>query len=201
MKEFNIINATYKYNGKEYDYSIYTNVDEVKKQAFVNTVVKMIVTDEGYQMFLREKIFYFQLISVFTDIFTNSQLEIRERGFILQEVFDFIDNTSVIKTILDNLDTNVFDELIEAVNISIEYKTGIHRNPITEGLGHLIETVEKKFEKIDVDSLIGFANAVKDIPDELTAKKIIEAYASVNSFKTLVSETSEEKIKNGVIES
>lgn len=188
MSDVRTIVEKYTYKGKEYTYSIYSNVNVVKKQTFVNTVVKLVVADEGYQMLLKEKLFYFQLISVFTDIFLDSQAEIAERGFQLQDIVDFIDNTNVVSTIADNLDDGVFEELTEAVNLSIEYKTGIHNDPIKEGLSHLISVIEDKINKLDMDSLVGFAKMIKENPDILTPDKAAEIYSKSESFRKLLSD-------------
>lgn len=199
MSDQRITVEKYDYKGKEYTYSIYSNVNIIKKQTFVNTVVNMVVTDDGYQMLLKEKLFYFQLISVFTDIFVDSQAEIAERGFNLQEIVEFIDNTNVVATIAENLDDGVFEELTEAVNLSIEYKTGIHDDPIKQGLNQLISIIENKINKIDIDSLVGFAKIIKDNPDILSTDKAAEIYSKSDNFKKLISDSSlveDDKIVN-----
>lgn len=199
MSDQRITVEKYDYKGKEYTYSIYSNVNIIKKQTFVNTVANMIVTDDGYQMLLKEKLFYFQLISVFTDIFVDSQAEIAERGFNLQEIVEFIQNTNVVATIAENLDDGVFEELTEAVNLSIEYKTGIHDDPIKQGLNHLVSIIENKINKIDIDSLVGFAKIIKDNPDILSTDKVAEIYSKSDNFKKLISDSSlveDDKIVN-----
>lgn len=202
MSDVRTIVEKYTYKGKEYTYSIYSNVNVVKKQTFVNTVVKLVVADEGYQMLLKEKLFYFQLISVFTDIFLDSQAEIAERGFQLQDIVDFIDNTNVVVAIADNLDNGVFEELANSVNIGIEYKTGIHRNPLGEAVASLLSTLEEKVKDINLSELMGFARVFKDIPIEnMTPEKLWDAYAKSDAFKKVRAEINEksQKESNNVI--
>ena len=71
----------------------------------------------------------------------------------------------------------------KAVDDNIEYITGIHKNPIAESLGSLLNTIEKKFSGIDTESMMKMAEVFGNMGDKLTADKVLDAYIKSGVFK------------------
>ena len=67
--------------------------------------------------------------------------------------------------------------------MNIEYKTGIHINPISSSLSSLLDTIEQKVDGIDLEEMMGIAGSIASISDELTADKLLDAYAKTDIFK------------------
>ena len=156
-KIIGVMNATYNYKGMDGQYSFFTDIDVLKKAKFVESVCSYVVTDKSYQAVLRDTIFMWQIIE-----------------------------TDVVENIVDNMRAGLIQELNEAVNLNIEYKTGIHIDPLRDMLANLLKSFEDKMNGIDIPTLMNFASKINEIPDELSADKIAEAYANSDAFKKLV---------------
>ena len=84
----------------------------------------------------------------------------------------------------------------------IEYKTGIHRNPLGEAVASLLGTLEERVKDINLSELMGFAKVFKDIPiEDMTPEKLWDAYAKSDAFKKVRAEINEksQKENNNVI--
>ena len=77
----------------------------------------------------------------------------------------------------------MIDELNKAVDYNIEYRTGIHKNPITESLSRLMDTIDRKLGDIDTDAIMEFAQVFSGMTGELTPEKMLDAYTSSDIFK------------------
>lgn len=183
----NVKTGVFEYEGENYTFNYYTDLDISKKVSFVNGVVDTLVTENHYQSILRSIIFGFQLVNVFSDAL--SLIGEEEKTFSLVEIEDIVMNTKIVDIILANVKEGLIDELNEAVNRDIEYKTGIHKNVFGEAVASLLGTLEQRVKDIDIDSLMGFANVVKNIPaEDMTPEKLWDAYADSKAFKKVQDE-------------
>ena len=82
-----------------------------------------------------------------------------------------------------NAEAGLIEELNNAVDNGIEYKTGIHKNPISESLGHLLNTIEKKLSGINTDEMMKAAHMITQMTGELTPQNMIDTYAKSDVFK------------------
>ncbi len=155
--------------------------------SFVNGVTNTIVTEKHYQPLLRGLIFGFQLIDIFSDALSNFKDESGdEKKFSFVEIEDIITNTEIVDIILSNAKEGLIDELNEAIDKDIEYKTGIHINPFGEAVAKLLGTLEQRIKDVDLKALMGFAEIFKNIPaEEVTYEKMFDAYAKSEAFKKI----------------
>ena len=195
MNEVNTVKTgAFEYQGENYNYNFFTDIGVQKKVAFVNGVVNTVVSEDHYHSVLRGIIFGFQLINVFSDALDNLSEE--DKTFSLAEIEDIVMNTTIVDTIMANARAGLMDELQEAVDRDIEYKTGIHRNPLGEAVASLFGTLEQRVKDIDLDGLMGFAEAFKGISDgDMTPEKLWDAYANSKAFEKVRAE-SVEKTEN-----
>lgn len=185
-KTIGVMNATYSYKGVSGDYTFFTDIDVLRKAKFVESVCSYVVTDKSYQAVLRDTIFMWQIIEAFTNINLKDVLNLEESQNALGDIIDFVEETDVVENIVDNMRAGLIQELNEAVNLNIEYKTGIHIDPLRDMLANLLKSLEDKMNGIDIPTLMNFASKINEIPDELSADKIAEAYANSDAFKQLV---------------
>ena len=125
--------------------------------------------------------FDFCIVAIFTDIDT-SDVQDADDGITAME--EFVDKFKpVIDTVKANVEDGVFDELNTAIDLNVEYRTGIHVNTISSSIANFIDTIERKIDGIDLNSMMDLAQSMADISDELTADKLLDAYAKTNIFK------------------
>lgn len=196
----NVKNGVYTYKDESYNFNFYTDIDVSKKISFVSAVTDIVVTENHYQSVVRDLIFDFQIIAKFSnaldelfDVF--GKLDDGDKTFSLSEIDDIINNTEIVEIIKANAVEGLIDELNEAVDRDIEYKTGIHRNPLAEGVASLLGTLESKIKDINLDSLMGFAEVFNNISGDLTPEGIIDAYGKSDVFKQIREEADERSLK------
>lgn len=170
--------GVYTYNGVEETFTFYTTLRAIDKLNFIAFVTNAVV-DSNYYSVIRDIVFDFGLIDVMTDIDVS---HIKNSEDAVSAIEDFLDETNIVEIIKANAPDAVA-ELNKGVNDNIEYRTGIHRNLIAESLSHLLNTLEDKVSGIDTDSMMNAAQALSGIYGELTADKVIAAYANSDVFK------------------
>ena len=67
--------GTYMYNGEAQNINFYTNLSSADKLRFVNSVVDLLVSDKNYNFIIRDLIFDFFIIDIFSDIDTTELIE------------------------------------------------------------------------------------------------------------------------------
>ena len=151
-KTIGVMNATYNYKGVSGDYTFFTDID-------VESVCSYVVTDKSYQAVLRDTIFMWQIIEAFTNINLKDVLNLEESQNALGDIIDFVEETDVVENIVDHMRAGLIQELNEAVNLNIEYKTGIHIDPLRDMLANLLKSLEDKMNGIDIPTLMNCANS------------------------------------------
>lgn len=175
-----IKSGAYTRNGEDIAFNFYTSISAYNKVKFVDSVVSALVTDDGYNYVIKDMIFDFMIINLFTDV---DVFEIAEASNNIDMIEEFLDDTNIVEIVKMNTAHGIIDELEKAVELNIEYKTGIHINPISSSLASLLNTIERKVDGIDFEELMGIAESMAGISDELTADKILDAYAKTDIFK------------------
>lgn len=171
--------GTYFYNDESYSFNFVTSLSAANKAVFVRTVVDTIVDDTSYDSVLRDIIFDYTTISMFTDIDTSFlKIADDEDNAVanIDLIEDFLLSTNIIEVIKANAFPTLFEELNKAVDKSIEYRTGIHPFPIADSLASLLSTLEKKIDEFDMGSMMGMAQKFAGITDELTPESLVSAY-------------------------
>lgn len=175
--------ATYIDNGETVEFNYYLDVPMSRKLAFVDSVVDTVVGDNYYYPMLKDMIFDFRLIQLFSDIDTGVVNYGDAEEDVIDQIADFIERTNAADVLKVNINFDVIQMLYDTVDKMIEYRTGIHPSPIADGIANLLDTVEKKFVNIDVDAMTGMAKVFGKLQGDITPDKMLEAYAKSDIFK------------------
>lgn len=188
--------GAYTYNDEVYNFNFGTNISTSDKATFVRTVVDTIVDDTGYDSVLRDVIFNYVTISMLTDIDTFFLMVLNEKGdkvIDVDKLEDFLLSTNVIDIIKANAFPTLFDELEKAVDLSIEYRTGVHPSPLSDSIASLLSTLEKKINEVDLDSMMGMAQKFAGMTGELTPERVVNAYINSDIHKSNLAKIEEAK--------
>lgn len=192
----NVKIGTYVYNDKTFNFNFATDLSAHDKTVFVRTVVDTLVDDTTYDSIIRDMIFDFSIIRRFTDIDTSFIKAMDDDGneiSALISIEQFLEETNVVDIVKANMEIGLLDELNEAVDKSIEYRTGIHPSPISDALASLLSTLEKKVNEFDTSSMMDMAQKLVGMTGELTPESIMNAYINSDIHKKNVEEIAESK--------
>lgn len=189
---FEVKTGIYNFKGTEMSFNYYTDLSAVDKMRFVNSVTDIIVGD-NYNSIIKDLIFDFEIIDIFTDIDLS---EIRDSSDNINLIEEFVKETLVVDIVKANSKDFIIDELKQAVDDNIEYKTGVHSNSFTTSLSHLLKTIESKIVGIDTQGMMEMAQKINSISGELTADKILDAYSKTDMFKQKQAEIAEKIDRN-----
>lgn len=190
----NIKTSVYSYNGEEKQFKFKTSLSAYDKMKFVNNVTRLIV-DENYYSILKDLFFDFVIIDTFTDVSILDEDD-KKAEYTIDMVESLVTETNIADIVKANADYGVIEELQKAVDDNIVYKTGIHKNPLNESLAHLLNTVEKQLDTVDVNSMMKMAEIFSGMTGELTPEKMLEVYSKSDIFKNKYAEIMEEKKKH-----
>lgn len=172
--------GVYTIDDKDTPFAFYTSLNAYRKSQFVVSVSNILVGD-NYNCVIRDLAFDFCIVVIFTDIDT-SDIQDADDGITAME--EFVEKFKpVIDIVKENVEDGVLDELNAAIDLNIEYRTGIHINPISSSIANFIDTIERKVDGIDLNSMMDLAQSMASISDELTADKLLDAYAKTDIFK------------------
>lgn len=200
MKEMK--NGVLIYNDESYDFNFTTSLSAANKQLFVKTVVNSLVDDSGYDVVIRDLIFDFALIDVFTNIDTSFINMKDEDGDNINPIIlieHFLTETNVVDVIKANMEEGLLDELNRAVDLNIQYLTGIHPNPLNEALSSLVATLEKKVNEFDMGSMMDMAQKFAGMTGDLNVDNIVNAYMNSDIHKKNVEDIAKAKTQDNVL--
>lgn len=175
-----IKSGIYTYNGEDIEFNFYTDINAKQKTLIVKSVVDTVVDGDYYYDFLMDMVFDFFIVDFLTDI---DLTYITESDDVLGGVEMFVSGTNAADIVKSNLGIDTVGELQESIVKNIEYKTGIHRNPIAESLSSLLNTIEEKIGSIDTESLDGMSKVLSKMTGDITPEKMLDAYAKSDIFK------------------
>lgn len=175
----NVKMGVYTRNGKEVTFNFYTSIRAVDKIKFIDSVTGYVVGN-NYNSVIRDMMFDFAIIDVFTDVDIT---EIINSDDAINMIEDLLDETNIVDIVKANAERGLIAELEKAVDDNIEYCTGIHKNPLTESLSNLVNTIERKLDGIDTAAMMEVAQIFSGMTGELTPEKMLDAYANSNVFK------------------
>jgi hypothetical protein len=176
----------YTYNDDNLTFEFYTDLPISKKLVFVNSVVDTIVSDDSYNSVIRDLMFDYMVVKVFTDV-DMSFIQVKdERGDEITDIDlleDFLLETNIVDIVKANAFPTLFEELNKAVDKAIEFKTGIHPSPLSEALSNLVSTLERKLDTLDMSKAMEMANKLSGVTEELTTENLVKAYLQADTQK------------------
>lgn len=194
MKEMKM--GVFTYNNESYNFDFKTSLSAYEKQKFVKTVINNIIDDEGYDVVIKDLIFNFVIIELFTNIDTSFvNMKDDEDNDIAPIIIieHFLEETNVVDIVKNNMDVGLLDELENAVELNIQYLTGIHPNHLNESIANLLSTLEEKINEVDLDSMMGMAQKFAGMTEDFTLENILDAYMNSNTHKENLAEIEEHK--------
>lgn len=184
MSENNIRTGVYtNADGDSIPFKFKTSLSMQEKMSFVKSVTNTIVGD-NYMSLARNMFFDFYIIEFFTDIdtnvFNNNDID---GGQLIYTIENLISGTNISDIVKENIDKYLLDELNQAVDLDIEYRTGIRENTIEKSLIRLIDTFDRKIENINSEDMMNVIGMLASMSDELTPEKMIDAFVNTDVFK------------------
>lgn len=167
-----LMKGIYTRNGEEFTFEYKTDLSIKEKDIFVMNVCDTIIGSD-YHSLLKELIFDFQIVSIFTDIDLS---EVKNTDDTIDWVESFIKETNVVDVVKPSLKEGLLDELEKAIDNNIEYRTGIHKNILHEAISGLIKTLEEKIEGVDTRAMMDMAKALSGMSGELTTDNLLQSY-------------------------
>lgn len=186
----NAMLGTYIKGEETYNFNFGTDLSTVDKLKFVNSVVGLLVTDKNYNSIIRDLVTDFYIIDIFTDVDIT---ELKESSVFVSDVEQFLEETNIIDIVKANMVVGLLDELNKAIDNSIAYLTGIHLSPLNEALASLINTLEKKINGVDLDSMMGMAQKFIGMTGEFTPESVVNAYINSDMHKKNLEEIEKSK--------
>lgn len=172
--------GVYTLDGEDTPFAFYTSLSAYRKSQFVVSVCNTLIGD-NYNYVINDLVFDYFIVAIFTDI-DVSEVQKSDNGITAME--EFVEKFKpVVDIVKANSVDGVLDELHKAIDLNIEYRTGIHINPISSSLANLIDTLTSKFNSFDLDKMMEIAEPMSKIAGELTPEKMLDAYAKTNIFK------------------
>lgn len=189
MNTNNTKTGTYFYNDESYNFEFTTSLSVSKKISFINSIVDSVV-DNNYYTVVRDMLFDFAIIRTFTYIDTTF---VKNSDSMIDTIEEFLNETNIVDIVKANMEIGLLEELNEAVDKAIEYRTGIHPSPLNDALASLLSTLEKKVNEIDLGSAMGMAQKFAGMTGELTPESLINAYMSSDTHQNNVIEIAKAK--------
>lgn len=180
MNMRNAISGVYFKGEESFNFNFYTNLMVSDKLEFVNSIVDLVVDGQNYNYVIRDLLFDFYLIDIMTDVDTS---ELVSSESFLYDVELFLENTSIVDVVKANIDTGLIEELNKAIDLNIEYRTGMRVNQLNDALTSLVNTIEKKMDGIDLNKAMEMVNLFTGMTDEFTTENIVKAYNSISNSK------------------
>lgn len=181
IREYDGMTTYVSANGVDIEFNYCYDIPMSSKIAFVDSVVNPVVGDDYYYPMIKDIMFDFRMIQFFTDIDTG----VVDGDDTLDQIVEFLESTNAADVVKVSVNFDVIQELYEAVDKAIEYKTGIHPSPIADGIASILDTLEQKFAGIDMDAMTGMAKVFSKLQGDITPDKMLEAYANSDVFRKM----------------
>lgn len=173
-------NGVYTKGEETFEFSFLTDLSASKKMDFVNSVVGYVVTNSDYNFVIKDIIFDFEIIHKFTNYNIS---DIKEADDTLGAIEELLSTTNIVEIVKSNMIDGLYEELVKAVDLDIQYKTGIRNNDILNSVERILDTIEEKVKDIDTKGFDEFAKVFNSVSGELTPDKLLEAFAKSDMYK------------------
>lgn len=196
----NVMTGTYTHktdNGEEtFNFDFYTELSTSNKLKFVNSVCDILIDDKNYNYVLRNLLFDFYIIDIFSNIDTS---ELKSSSFFVNDVEKFLEETNIVDIIKANAKDGLIEELNKAIDVNVEYKTGVHKNDLNDALTSLINTIERKLNEVDLDAMSEMANIFSGMSEDFTPDSIVNAYLKSDAAKKNMEDIEKSKVERAKI--
>ena len=192
-------NGVFTYKNEDYNFDFKTSLSAYEKLTFVKTVVGNLVDDNSYDFVVRDLIFDFAIIDIFTNVDTSFIDMKDEDGEDINPIIlieHFLEESNVVDIVKANMEIGLLDELNKAIDLNIQYITGINPNPLNEALTNLVSTLEKKINEVDLDSMMSIAQKFANMTEDFTLESVINTYMNSDIHKKNLEGIAEAKMKN-----
>lgn len=182
--------GTYFKGEESFNFDFYTSLSIAKKLEFVNSVCNLVVDENNYNSVIRNLIFDFYIVDIFTTVDTT---DLQTSKSFLTDVEEFLEETNIVDIVKTNMEIGLLEELDKSVDLNIEYKTGVHPSPLNNALTSLVSTLERKVNEIDLNSMMEMASKFNGMTEEFTPDNIVKAYLDSDVHKKNVEEIEKSK--------
>ena len=195
MKEMK--NGIFTYNNESYEFRFKTSLSAYDKQVFVKTVINNLIDDDYYDVVIKDLIFDFAIIELFTNVDTsfidNQKDDDGNKINPITVIEHFLEESDVLKIVKANMEDGLLENLNRAVDLNIQYLTGINMNPINDAIASLVSTLEKKVDGIDLDSMMEMAQKFTNMTENLTTENVVNEYINSSFHQNKLKEIEEAK--------
>lgn len=188
--------GVFTYNGESQNFSFSTSLSAYEKMMFVKTVVGNLVDDSGYDVVIRDLIFDFAIIEIFTNIDTGFINMKDEDGKDINPIIlieHFLEESNVVDVVKANMEDGLIEELNHAVDLNVQYLTGIQVNPLNDAIASLISTLEKKANEVDLGSMMDMAQKFNGMTEDFNLNNLVNAYMNSDVHKKNLEEIEKSK--------
>lgn len=182
--------GTYIRGEKNYTFKFATDLSMFDKLQFVNSVVNTVISEENYNSIIQNLVFDYMLVKYFSDVNTE---EIQNSANMVDAIEQFLEETNIVDIIKTNVKFGLIEELNKAINLNVQYKTGIHPSPLNEALASLMHTLEKKVNEFDMGSAMEMAQKFASVTGDLNVDNIVNAYLNSDTHKKNVDKIAKSK--------
>ena len=192
----NIKTGTYFYNDESCNFNFATDLSAYRKLMFVNYVVNSLIDEDRYDFIVKDLVFDFGLVAIMTDIDTSFINKMDDDNNPINPIIfiePFLEETNVVDIVKANMEIGLLEELNDAVNKSIEYRTGIHHSSIADSITSLISTLEKKINEVDLSSAMEMAQKFAGMTDGFNLDNVMKAYMESDIHKGNLEEIAKAK--------
>ena len=181
--------GVYFYNNESFNFDFVTSLTMSNKVRFVNSVTDTVVGN-NYNSLIRDMMFDHMIVQLFTNV---GNFYFKDADDVIDAIENFLEEANVVDIVKVNMNDGILDELNKAVDKAIEYRTGIHTNPINEALASLLSTLENKINEVDLSSMMEMAQKFASMTDGFTPDSIVNAYMNSDVRKKNLEEIEESK--------
>lgn len=190
--------GVFDYKNESYEFNFKTSLSAYDKLVFVKTVVSSLVDNDGYNSIVKDLIFDFAIVELFTNIDTSFINIKDDDGNDIHPIIPiehFLDNSNIVDIVKANMEIGLLDELNRAVDMDIQYITGIHPNPLSEAIASLVSTLEEKIDEVDLNSMMDMAKKFASMTEDFTVENAVNAYMNSDVHMKNLAEIEEAKNK------
>jgi hypothetical protein len=194
MKEMKT--GAFTYNNEPYNFEFKTSLSAYEKQVFVKTVVDNLVSENSYDVVIKDLVFDFAIIELFTNIDTSFINMKDDDGDDIPQIIlveHFLENTNVADIVKEGMEFGLLENLNRAVELNIQYLTGIRSNPLSEAVAKLVSTIEKKVNDVDLSAAMDMMQKFANMNDDFTVENIVNAYMNSDVHKDNLAQIAESK--------